>query len=275
METLEGSPPIRLWRRRLRKRTSDASPRVWVMVPGFGDSPLSWLPLVSLLIARGAPCDELVLIELPGGVGSKHSEIIPTADELMRRLGETVSALAPTVLLGQSMGGYLAAWVAAMVPLPGLQRLVLMCPSGLVLLNRPEGAWMDVLTGLPDGKVDAFLDKAMEGMASKPAFRIPAQWFAAELGNYLRRTDVHDFLRSFREGHEMDGKIGRISVPTLLIWGESDRLVPFFLFEHWKGELQASGLPHAFLTLPGTGHGVHIEQSRSVARAIRRFTDAI
>jgi len=268
MQTLDGSPPVRLWRRRLRKV---AQPRIWAMIPGFGDSPMSWLPLVSLWIARGAPCDELVLVELPGGFGAKYDALIPTADELLERLAVTLAEIGPEVLIGQSMGGYLAAWLAVHRPPESMKRLVVMCPSGLVLQDRPEGAWTQVLEGVPEGKIDPFLERAVGDMAKNPILRRPVGWFARELGAYLGRSDVHDFLRSFRPGHEMDGRIQKIRVPTLLIWGENDRLVPFFLFAHWKEAFEQNGLPNQFVTVPGAGHGVHVEQPRVVARVIREF----
>ena len=61
--------------------------------------------------------------------------------------------------------------------------------------------------------------------------------------------------------------LGRISVPTLLLWGDQDAIVP--------GAVQralAAGIPFAKLAvLGGTGHAPHWEEPAHVADEIAAF----
>jgi pimeloyl-ACP methyl ester carboxylesterase len=162
-------------------------------------------------------------------------------------------------LVGISLGGLLAARLA-IEQQHRLHRLVLCCPAGLKV---------------PDVPVDDF-------------FTIPPE----ELGGRL----VHDFdtlarhlpddphdvdfaVDRYREtrtmalllwDHPFDRVIprwlGRVTVPTMIVWGEEDRLVPPALAEHW-GAL----LPNATVkTFSEAGHLV-LDESREAVTAIAEF----
>ena len=64
---------------------------------------------------------------------------------------------------------------------------------------------------------------------------------------------------------------GRVSAPTLIVWGRRDRLVPIAL-----GERLASEIPRAqFVALDECGHLPHEESPAEIADAIARFVCAM
>jgi pimeloyl-ACP methyl ester carboxylesterase len=59
----------------------------------------------------------------------------------------------------------------------------------------------------------------------------------------------------------------RISVPTLMLWGESDRVTPVDY-----GRRYASLIPHAaFETIPQAGHHPELEQPEAFVERLQRF----
>jgi pimeloyl-ACP methyl ester carboxylesterase len=62
-------------------------------------------------------------------------------------------------------------------------------------------------------------------------------------------------------------RLSRISLPTLVLWGESDRIV-----DPEYGRAYATAIPGAqFQVLSGTGHVPQVETPELLARAIRDF----
>lgn len=268
--------PIVLWEKRLSTRLDDN--RAMVMVPGLGDSPISWVPLVALLLREKSlkqlGLNRLVLIELPGGLGSMHGAAgISTADALIAIMKEVVDDLKPKYLIGQSMGGFLVGHYAAHQKPSWLEKVVMMCPSGMVLHGDPLGEWMQVLREVAEGKPDNFVRHAVGSLTKHKLFSLPARAFANELRSYLVRPDVQQHINSYTEEHTMDDCAKNITAPVMLIWGEQDTLVPFYLFHEWEKRLKL-GTPkhqHRFLRVRDAGHGVHVEQPQTVAPAMLHF----
>ena len=66
------------------------------------------------------------------------------------------------------------------------------------------------------------------------------------------------------------GRLGAVAVPTLVLWGESDRIVtPAY------GRSMAAAIPNAqFEIVREAGHLPQIEQPEATFRAIDRFLNA-
>jgi pimeloyl-ACP methyl ester carboxylesterase len=62
--------------------------------------------------------------------------------------------------------------------------------------------------------------------------------------------------------------LGRVDTPTLVVWGEEDRLVPVELAHRWA-ELLPQG---TVATFPDAGHLV-LDESREASAAVARFCD--
>jgi len=61
--------------------------------------------------------------------------------------------------------------------------------------------------------------------------------------------------------------------PTLLIHGDSDRLVPIRNSESMEAALKDAGVPTDFITIPGAGHGFRGEDAHTAATALAAWFD--
>ncbi|HXJ93828.1 MAG TPA: alpha/beta fold hydrolase [Terriglobia bacterium] len=89
---------------------------------------------------------------------------------------------------------------------------------------------------------------------------------AAERGWVVRRS-----LDSMQAGHDLlDGKLGAIHAPVLIVWGKQDALIPLSCGEEMHREMPQSLL----VALPGCGHLAPVECRRQTLADTMRFLRA-
>ena len=185
---------------------------------------------------------------------------------LMDRLG-----LARASLVGHSMGGRIAWTFAARHP-ERVDRLVLVSPDGFA---SPELGYGEVphvpllMRALP-----YVLPTSLLRASLVPAYANPALVTDALFARYRDMMLAPGVRRAIvaRMGQQVLADpvplLGRIEAPTLLLWGEQDRMIPF---ANSADYLRA--LPHASLAaLPGVGHIPQEEAPDSVS-LVRAFLD--
>ena len=155
------------------------------------------------------------------------------------------------VIAGASFGGRVACELVLLAP-DRFSRLVLLAPVGLVLPEHP------VTPLFPRPRKEArdmlFHDRELARRFSS----------GSEFGCVLGTERDHRALGRFRPSGDVAPRLGSIALPTLLIWGDTDAVVP-----PAHGERFAALVPGACLhTIPSCGHGLPFEAPAAVARAI-------
>ncbi|MCC6297141.1 MAG: alpha/beta hydrolase [Pseudomonadales bacterium] len=177
----------------------------------------------------------------------------------------TALGLVKPIVVGHSMGGMMAAELAAVMP-NDVDRLALICPAGL---------WLDA--------------HPMPDIFAMVPYELPAVLFHdVEAGAAMMTAGADfsdlDFLQRFLVQNArqlgMAGKIlfpipdrglaerlYRIKAKTVLIWGASDKLTPLPYAEAFR-----QGIAHSELVvIPEAGHMVPLEQTARVVEAIGRL----
>jgi pimeloyl-ACP methyl ester carboxylesterase len=158
------------------------------------------------------------------------------------------------LLVGASFGGRVACEMALRAP-PRFSRLVLLAPVGLDLPEHP------VTPLFPRPREEArellFHDRELAERFS----------MGDEFGCILGTERDHRTLGRFRPDGDLAPRLGSIALPTLVIWGDTDRIVP-----PAHGERFAALVPGARLrTIPDCGHGLPFEAPEAIADAIAAF----
>jgi len=204
-----------------------------------------------------------VIAPLAPGYGS--TELDPPVkgrDELAAHVRDVLDALGieRTVLVGHSLGGWLAATVAARFP-DRVSALVLGAPYGM---DVPEHRGANLLALSPAERVAALTNDPSIFDGRFPSGPDPA--FEA-----ARARELQAVTRVMPGPHdpELPGILPQISAPTLLLWGEDDKINPAAHAEDWQQVIPQTSLR----TFPGTGHLLFHERTDAVA-AIGEFARA-
>ena len=212
-----------------------------------------------------APLAERFRVIAPLRPGYGATELDPPLDgreEVAGNARDVLDALGieRTVLVGHSLGGWLAATVAARFP-DRVSELVLAAPFGLDVSEHP-GADMSSMSP-PEIAATLTNDPSIwEGRL--PTGPDPA--FAA-----ARAREGEALKRMMPQPHdaELPHILSQIGAQTLLLWGEADKVTPPGHAPEWQ-----KAIPHASVkTFPRTGHLLFHERADAV-EAVAEFVDS-
>lgn len=174
--------------------------------------------------------------------------------------------LGPLPAVGFSMGGWLAAEMAAMYPAL-LSRMVLVGAAGM----RPHNAEIADIFLLSDEEVDAlrFYDTgqvpdydALFGQEPTDEARQTATW-DREMAALLT-------WKPYMHNPKMPHLMAQVKLPTLIVWGKQDAIVPVEC-----GELYQQAIPGAALTvIDRCGHSPQVERPDAFLAAVLPFLTA-
>jgi pimeloyl-ACP methyl ester carboxylesterase len=162
-------------------------------------------------------------------------------------------------LAGASMGGHMAARYAAANP-GDIDKLVLVSPAGL---SSERAAMPDFSKVSPQDLPKMFVADPDWIEPYWPANPSP-EWAALRAREsaaaFASREDLSATDRALRQG--MNG----FDRPTLLLWGEADRIVPLGYSEDWK-----EVLPHAELEIVPGGSHLLLDEFPAAVEVLRNF----
>jgi pimeloyl-ACP methyl ester carboxylesterase len=244
--------------------------RPLVLIHGFSVSHLEFRRAFDML-ADGA---RVVALDLPGHGESEAPTDYPYTYEafadsvcaLMSALG-----LSRATVLGHSMGGGVALRLAAAVP-DRVERLIL-CDAACVPLALPLEGRIPLLPGIGRWLFrHVFREGDLRRYFRRRVFLDPAALDDEVLGYYWRhlhahRDALHRALGTVARSGELALLYSSVVCPTLLLWGDSDRI-----FSVRQAEGLAAALPRASLqVLPSCGHSPPEEEPQRFAAAVLGF----
>ncbi|HEX9891366.1 MAG TPA: alpha/beta fold hydrolase [Actinomycetota bacterium] len=165
--------------------------------------------------------------------------------------------------------------------------------AGLVIMNTwvgvlPEGTPMPFhqpfrQKGLGEMLAlgaNLFVEAMFAGMRPASATPVVAEAYRAPFPDYYSRVPILAFARDVPIGEdhptapymrEVATGISEMEVPTLLIWGMRDPVLPSVLLEGWRGIF-----PHAeVLELPEARHYLQEDEPKAIAERIVAFLEAL
>jgi pimeloyl-ACP methyl ester carboxylesterase len=186
------------------------------------------------------------------------------------------------VLVGHSMGGQISITASLSHP-ERVDRLVLSAPAGIETFQKGAADWMKdywheerathareeelraTFEGLVFNRKDEGVERMLEErvrMAATPSFRGTSVAVSRAVAGML--------------DHPVAARLGEVQVPTLLIFGTDDRMIPNPVFNGGRtravAEAGRDAIPGAQLVLlPGAGHTVHHDDPQGFNEAVRSF----
>ncbi|WP_345293760.1 alpha/beta hydrolase [Luteimonas vadosa] len=253
----------------------DSGAPTLVMLHGYTGSKENWYRLADALGRRY----RLVAPDLPGwgeservaGAGHGFAAQAGRVAGFLREVAE-----GPVVLMGHSMGGGIAAVVAARHP-DLVSHLVLLDAAGVEFAeNRFAREVLD--GGNPFAVHDAdSLERYLSFLFHRREARPPMPWPAGPALIAHRRQEAafeQAVLDEIGRGEEQflpGEEAARIRQPTLLAWGEQDQVI-----DPGAMGLYAARIPRAqALLVPDAGHMALLEAPEVVAAAVRSLVEGV
>ncbi|OPA86290.1 alpha/beta hydrolase [Pseudomonas fluorescens] len=172
-------------------------------------------------------------------------------------------------VIGSSMGAYVASWIATHYP----ERVLSLGLIGAAGVNLPQPNEVEALVNSGDNpfliRNRAQFDRFFAMTMAAPPY-IPEVLLAAEAQSYIKRRDeLAEIFANFSDSPRMEPWLSQVRVPSLILWGREDRMVPVASAQTWL-----EGIPHARLEiLDGVGHLPMVERTEQTAAHCRELLD--
>lgn len=205
--------------------------------------------------------------ELPGYGESTGEELLEDMLDFTLHGWDVVDALGLTRphLVGHSMGGMIAAEMAAVAP-HDLDRLALVAAAGLWIEEHPIP---DIFALLPGQLVELLFrdpDRGQALLTGGVDFSDMEAFKAFYLGQQRRLAMAGKILFPI-PNRRVSKRLYRVTAQTLVLWGEADRLIVPAYAQRW-----ACLIPGAQVqTIPDAGHMLPYEQPQAFVDALARF----
>jgi pimeloyl-ACP methyl ester carboxylesterase len=202
----------------------------------------------------------------PGFAASEGIEDIDTMEDMVFHYLDLLDhlGLGRVNVIGVSLGGWIAAELATRYP-DRIKRLVLGAPAGIwlddhpmtdmfALMRRPERL-RPVLFHDPGSTLAKIIvpDEAPEEMM------IEAYKAAAATARLAWNPPGHN--------PKLAGRLRRIKSPTLILWGDDDKLIPTAYAAAWAGSIEGARAE----LIPNCGHMLMFEGEKDFVAAVTRF----
>lgn len=243
-----------------------------LLLHGFGGDKDNWTRFARYL----AEDYRIVAPDLPGFGESTRR---PAGDYSYAAQLKRVRAFArgleigPVHLVGNSMGGALAGLYAAAYP-EDVRSLALFNAAGVKSPDRSEAHRIYEETGVNPLLIqdaddfDRFLNFAFVVPPQMPS-SVKRYFAARAVANRPFNDKVFGDLR--REPFPLQRRLGRIKAPTLVLWGDTDRIIDISAVKVFRRGLRDERV----VVMKDCGHVPMIERPEETARHYRAFLDEI
>lgn len=243
-----------------------------VMVHGIGADKDNWAQIAPFLRGTG----RLIALDLPGfGESSKPADADYSIAAQAERLGQFLDALQlPRAhFAGNSMGGAVVLEFAHLHP-ERVQSMWLLDPAGVGSAKESEmfRAYREDGKFLLFSKTPADFAHVMHLVMSKPPpipYSVTHELAIAAAHNYELHTRIFRDLTA--ETPHMEQDVTGLATPTLIVWGEQDRVL-----DPSGAEILHQSLPNSQVALmPGIGHMPMLEAPYQAASDYKKFRAAL
>jgi pimeloyl-ACP methyl ester carboxylesterase len=257
-----------IWGHRIRyiKSKDGGNPIAVLFIHGLGSAADRWMDLPE---AISFYFDAYALDLIGFGKSDKPTSLSYNILEFVEFLREFIRKelikYGEIILVGHSLGGYIACEFVIKYPTL-VRKLVLVDSSGM--LDKPTpllAEYLDVAMNPSYDKVMSIFRK----MLGNPLFVSPlvTEIFINNISNEPAKNAFRKTLENSANTQIRHERLQKIKIPTLIIWGVEDRVIPMEHAEIFRKNIVGSKL----VKIERAGHAPFVEKPSVVFDLIRRF----
>jgi len=241
---------------------SAGSDKLAVLLHGIGASADRWLPIIPAL-------SRYYRIIAPDIIGFGYSDkptVEYTMDFFLDFLESFLRALkiSRPHFVASSFGGHLATEFAITRPRM-VDKMVLASPAGMMRTSTPtlDAYIMSALYPTYENAEKAFSNMAHDSVAVTPEI-------VMDFVNRMRLPNAKyafmSTLLGMRYAPKLQGRLAKITAPTLLVWGDSDKMIPLQYAKEYRE------IPDSELTvIKNCGHTPYVEKPMTFNKLLLKF----
>jgi pimeloyl-ACP methyl ester carboxylesterase len=235
-----------------------------ILLHGLGGSSANWAPTI-------APLAQKYRVLVPDQIGFGKSDkpmlnyrvatLVDFLDGFYKQVG-----VQKATLVGNSLGGFTAAAFALAHP-EKVDKLVLVDAAGFAVTGDLDPRVLNGLNPSTRQQVKELLSLVFYNKQQFGSDMVIEGFLASRVTAGDQYT-IQRFIDSIGRGEDMlDGKLGAIKHPTLIIWGREDGLTPPAMGQRFNKEIAGSQL----LIIEKCGHVPQLEKPAEFNGALLKF----
>jgi len=240
---------------------------VVILLHGLGGNTTNWGPTI-------APLAQKYRVIVPDQIGFGKSDkpllnyrvgtLVDFLDGFYKQVGVQKASL-----VGNSLGGFTAAAFALAYP-EKVDKLVLVDAAGFAITEALDPKVVNGLNPSTRKQVRDIISLVFYNTAPFSSDMAVDAFFASRIAAGDGYT-VQRFIDSLGRGEDMlDGKLGAIKQPTLIIWGREDGLTPLAMGQRFNKEIAGSQL----FIIEKCGHVPQLEKAAEFNTGLMKFLSA-
>jgi 3-oxoadipate enol-lactonase len=237
-----------------------------VFLHGYPLTHAIWQPQLELLSSR----HHVVLLDLPG-YGLAQEWLVPNslagfAESVQQTLARHFSH--PVVLVGHSFGGYVALELIRSYP-EQFEALVLTDTRSEPDTPEAQAKRLATVQRLRDPAQTLDIDETVRALVAPATWEASAPLVETVRGivRSVRTKTIAGTLEAIARRPDLTPVLSTVRVPTLVLWGEEDRLIP-----PAQSRSMVAKLPEGRgVGIPGAGHLPFLEVPDQFAEALEAF----
>lgn len=252
-----------VWGYRTRYLEEGIANKSIVLVHGLGGSAERWIKTIPLLSKNY----RVIALDMIGfGYSDRPSEDY-TIEFFSKFLSAFIDALGlkETILIGTSLGGQIAAHCAGNNDV--VEKVVLVAPSGAMKSATPA--------------IDAYIMAALypNPLSAKAAFEMMSNSGTVDdftVSDFVKRMTIPNsklaFISSLLgiKNATIEHSLERLTIPTLLIWGKQDKMIPIIHAERFISSISNC----TYFEIDDCGHLPHVEKPELFSKCVLEFLNS-
>ncbi len=242
-----------------------------ILIHGFPLSKEMWQSQADLLAANGF---RVILPDLPGFGENNPPSIFYSIEEIAVQIAELLESLKieRAIIGGLSMGGYVLLNLFRLFP-KKFSALVLCDTTYLADTEEKRNSRIELISKIESQGTSALIETMLPNLISEDTKQNNPELNAKLEETFLRVNPVSavNALRSMAERKDNSDTLKRISVPTLLIFGEFDKITNLENARTMNQMISESEL----VIIEKAGHFSNLEQPEKFNKALINFCNRI